>query len=140
MPSLDSRLRRRPRWDFVTGYLLFMRVVCKVGGVTHSVIFITGTLVGSPGGLGRSGLFEHLVGADDCRTESCGHHSLCVFNCCPSLQRACYSIVPYVDGPNTGSVAGIVSAGGNVGAVPLAQVFIKSDYPSAMEYKAGGRF
>lgn len=27
---------------------------------------------------------------------------------------ACYGIVPYVDGPNTGSVAGIVGAGGNV--------------------------
>lgn len=29
----------------------------------------------------------------------------------------CFGLVPYVDGPNTGTIAGIVGAGGNVGAV-----------------------
>lgn len=46
----------------------------------------------------------------------------------------CFGIVPYVDGPNTGSVAGIVGAGGNCGGVILAWMFMSADYPSAMEY------
>eukprot|EP00934_Nitzschia_sp_Nitz4_P003301 Nitzschia sp. Nitz4//scaffold111_size72815//64721//65225//NITZ4_005800-RA/size72815-snap-gene-0.112-mRNA-1//-1//CDS//3329533210//3291//frame0 len=29
----------------------------------------------------------------------------------------CLGVMPYVDGPNTGTIAGIVGAGGNVGAV-----------------------
>jgi len=44
-----------------------------------------------------------------------------------------YGIVPYVDGPNTGSVAGIVGAGGNVGAAILAVIFMKTEYEVAME-------
>jgi NNP family nitrate/nitrite transporter-like MFS transporter len=35
----------------------------------------------------------------------------------------CFGIVPYVDGPNTGTIAGIVGAGGNVGAVIFLNVF-----------------
>lgn len=45
----------------------------------------------------------------------------------------CFAIVPYVDGPNIGSVAGIVGAGGNVGAAILGKVFMSYDYPGAME-------
>lgn len=46
----------------------------------------------------------------------------------------CYSIVPYVDGPNTGSVAGIVGAGGNVGGAIFAVIFMHADYHgTAME-------
>jgi NNP family nitrate/nitrite transporter-like MFS transporter len=47
-----------------------------------------------------------------------------------------FSIVPYVDSPNTGSVAGIVGAGGNVGAVLLGLLFMYHDYDDAMEYMA----
>ena len=46
----------------------------------------------------------------------------------------CYGVVPYVDSPNTGSVAGIVGAGGNVGAALLGLFFIRYDYHAAMEY------
>lgn len=46
----------------------------------------------------------------------------------------CYGVVPYVDSPNTGSVAGIVGAGGNVGAALLGLFFIKYEYNAAMEY------
>lgn len=46
----------------------------------------------------------------------------------------CYGIVPYIDGPNTGSVAGIVGAGGNVGAAILAHLFMRAEYSTAMEY------
>jgi nitrate/nitrite transporter NarK len=35
----------------------------------------------------------------------------------------CFGIVTYVDGPNTGTIAGIVGAGGNVGAVIFLNVF-----------------
>jgi MFS transporter, NNP family, nitrate/nitrite transporter len=47
-----------------------------------------------------------------------------------------FSVVPYVDSPNTGSVAGIVGAGGNVGAVLLGLLFVYHDYSDAMEYMA----
>ena len=46
----------------------------------------------------------------------------------------CYSIVPYVDGTNTGSVAGIVGAGGNVGAIILGLKFRSDDYADSAEY------
>ena len=46
----------------------------------------------------------------------------------------CFGIVPYVDSPNTGSVAGIVGAGGNVGAAILGLFFIYMEYEDAMEY------
>jgi nitrate/nitrite transporter NarK len=47
---------------------------------------------------------------------------------------SCYGIVPYVDSANTGSVAGIVGAGGNVGAIILGILFMTTTYTSAMEY------
>jgi NNP family nitrate/nitrite transporter-like MFS transporter len=34
-----------------------------------------------------------------------------------------FGILPYVDGPNTGTIAGIVGAGGNVGAVFFLNIF-----------------
>lgn len=46
----------------------------------------------------------------------------------------CYGVVPYVDSPNTGTVAGIVGAGGNVGAAILGLFFIMYEYDKAMEY------
>jgi len=46
----------------------------------------------------------------------------------------CYGVVPYVDSPNIGSVAGIVGAGGNVGAAILGLFFITYEYETAMEY------
>ena len=46
----------------------------------------------------------------------------------------CFGIVPYVDSLNTGSVAGIVGAGGNVGGALLGVLFMTLDYESAMEY------
>lgn len=42
-----------------------------------------------------------------------------------------YAIVPYVDPPNTGSVSGIVGAGGNVGAVCFGLGFRELDYNQA---------
>lgn len=42
-----------------------------------------------------------------------------------------YGIVPYVDPPNTGSVSGIVGAGGNVGAVCFGLGFRELDYHKA---------
>jgi NNP family nitrate/nitrite transporter-like MFS transporter len=47
----------------------------------------------------------------------------------------CFGIVSYVDGPNTGTVAGIVGAGGNVGAVWLGRIFMNNpNYQDSMEY------
>jgi MFS transporter, NNP family, nitrate/nitrite transporter len=46
----------------------------------------------------------------------------------------CYGIVPYVDGPNTGSVAGVVGAGGSIGAALLALMFMSQDYDASMEW------
>lgn len=46
----------------------------------------------------------------------------------------CYGLVPYIDSANTGTVAGIVGAGGNVGAVVLGLLFMNEDYDDAMEY------
>jgi NNP family nitrate/nitrite transporter-like MFS transporter len=45
-----------------------------------------------------------------------------------------YGIVPYIDSPNTGSIAGIVGAGGNAGAAVLALLFMHAPYALAMEY------
>ena len=42
-----------------------------------------------------------------------------------------YGIVPYVDPPNTGSVSGIVGAGGNVGAVCFGLGFRELNYHKA---------
>jgi MFS transporter, NNP family, nitrate/nitrite transporter len=48
----------------------------------------------------------------------------------------CYGIVPFVDSANTGSVAGIVGGGGNVGAVLLGLIFMYNDYEKAFEIMA----
>jgi len=42
-----------------------------------------------------------------------------------------YGIVPYVDPPNTGSIAGIIGAGGNTGAVCFGLGFRNLDYKAA---------
>ena len=42
-----------------------------------------------------------------------------------------YGIVPYVDPPNTGSISGIVGAGGNVGAVGFGLAFRQLPYETA---------
>merc|ERR1712045_81293 len=42
-----------------------------------------------------------------------------------------YGIVPYVDPPNTGSISGIVGAGGNTGAVAFGMGFRQLDYKAA---------
>ena len=42
-----------------------------------------------------------------------------------------YGIVPYVDPPNTGSIAGIIGAGGNTGAVGFGMGFRQLDYKAA---------
>ena len=65
-------------------------------------------------------------------------HSLCILVVWSIVIQmsmgSCYGIVPYVDSPNTGSIAGIVGAGGNFGAALLAFIFMKVDYAVAMEY------
>ena len=48
----------------------------------------------------------------------------------------CYGIVPFIDSANTGSIAGIVGGGGNVGAVFLGVVFMHRDYEDAFEIMA----
>ena len=42
-----------------------------------------------------------------------------------------FGIVPYIDPPHTGSVSGIIGAGGNVGAVAFGMAFRELDYASA---------
>jgi MFS transporter, NNP family, nitrate/nitrite transporter len=48
----------------------------------------------------------------------------------------CYGIVPFIDSANTGTVAGIVGGGGNVGAVILGLVFMYNEYQRAFEIMA----
>lgn len=48
-----------------------------------------------------------------------------------------YAIIPYVDPPNTGSVAGIVGAGGNVGAVSFGFGFRQLNYHDAFNIMGG---
>jgi NNP family nitrate/nitrite transporter-like MFS transporter len=42
-----------------------------------------------------------------------------------------FGIVPYIDPPNTGSISGIVGAGGNVGAVLFGLAFRQLEYKQA---------
>jgi NNP family nitrate/nitrite transporter-like MFS transporter len=60
------------------------------------------------------------------RTKSLGL-SICIlviFSCMvQGAEGATYGIVPYVDGPATGSISGIVGAGGNSGAVAFGLCF-----------------
>ena len=61
------------------------------------------------------------------------HHPL---NLAISFQMSmgtCFGIVPYIDGPNIGSVAGITAAGGNVGGAICSLLFMSYDYDWAME-------
>lgn len=44
-------------------------------------------------------------------------------------EGATFSVVPFINKKSLGSVAGIVGAGGNVGAVCYAQFFMRSDLP-----------
>ena len=48
-----------------------------------------------------------------------------------SAEGSSYGIVPYVDPPSTGSIAGIVGAGGNTGAVCFGLGFRQLDYKPA---------
>mmetsp|Transcript_30756 Transcript_30756/g.47162 ORF Transcript_30756/g.47162 Transcript_30756/m.47162 type:complete len:511 (-) Transcript_30756:92-1624(-) len=49
----------------------------------------------------------------------------------------CFGIVPYVDGPNTGSIAGVVGAGGNLGAILFGNIMrFTTHYQEAFEYIA----
>eukprot|EP00521_Asterionellopsis_glacialis_P010965 CAMPEP_0195307144 /NCGR_PEP_ID=MMETSP0707-20130614/37566_1 /TAXON_ID=33640 /ORGANISM="Asterionellopsis glacialis, Strain CCMP134" /LENGTH=479 /DNA_ID=CAMNT_0040371391 /DNA_START=94 /DNA_END=1533 /DNA_ORIENTATION=- len=45
-----------------------------------------------------------------------------------AAEGSTYGIVPYVDPPSTGSIAGIVGAGGNSGAVAFGMCFRQLDY------------
>ena len=45
----------------------------------------------------------------------------------------CFGIVPYIDGPNIGTVAGITASGGNVGGALCCLLFMFHDYDWAME-------
>ena len=48
-----------------------------------------------------------------------------------AAEGSSYGIVPYVDPPNTGSISGIVGAGGNSGAVGFGMGFRQLDYKEA---------
>jgi len=48
-----------------------------------------------------------------------------------AAEGSSYGIVPYVDPPSTGSIAGIVGAGGNSGAVGFGMGFRQLDYEAA---------
>ena len=48
-----------------------------------------------------------------------------------AAEGSSYGIVPYVDPPSTGSIAGIVGAGGNTGAVCFGLGFRQLDYKAA---------
>jgi len=48
-----------------------------------------------------------------------------------AAEGSSYGIVPYVDPPSTGSIAGIIGAGGNTGAVAFGMGFRELDYKDA---------
>lgn len=48
-----------------------------------------------------------------------------------AAEGSSYGIVPYVDPPSTGSISGIVGAGGNTGAVMFGLAFRQVDYYQA---------
>jgi NNP family nitrate/nitrite transporter-like MFS transporter len=51
--------------------------------------------------------------------------------CVQAASGSAFAIVPYVDPPSTGSIAGIVGAGGNIGAVCFGLAFRQLDYKHA---------
>jgi NNP family nitrate/nitrite transporter-like MFS transporter len=56
--------------------------------------------------------------------------SMIVFSLCVQMaEGATYSVVPFINKRSLGAVAGIVGAGGNVGAVCYAQFFLRSGLP-----------
>lgn len=57
--------------------------------------------------------------------------------CVQAAEGSTYGIVPYVDPPSTGSIAGIVGAGGNTGAVCFGLGFRQLEYRDAF-YLMGG--
>jgi MFS transporter, NNP family, nitrate/nitrite transporter len=60
--------------------------------------------------------------------------------CLKMANGATYSIVPFVNPKAVGSVAGIVGAGGNVGAMLIGFLFKSMPYASAFLYLGGGVF
>jgi len=54
-----------------------------------------------------------------------------------AAEGSTYGIVPYVDPPSTGSIAGIVGAGGNCGAVAFGFGFRELNYVSAFNLMGG---
>jgi NNP family nitrate/nitrite transporter-like MFS transporter len=53
--------------------------------------------------------------------------------CVQAAEGTTYGIVPYVDPPSTGSIAGIVGAGGNTGAVAFGLCFRQLNYENAFK-------
>jgi MFS transporter, NNP family, nitrate/nitrite transporter len=60
--------------------------------------------------------------------------------CLKMANGATYSIVPFVNSKAVGSVAGIVGAGGNVGAMLIGFLFKSMPYSTAFLYLGGGVF
>jgi len=60
--------------------------------------------------------------------------------CLKMANGATYSIVPFVNHKAVGSVAGIVGAGGNVGAMLIGFLFKSMSYSTAFFYLGGGVF
>ena len=60
--------------------------------------------------------------------------------CLKMANGATYSIVPFVNPKAVGSVAGIVGAGGNVGAMLIGFLFKSMSYSAAFLYLGGGVF
>lgn len=60
--------------------------------------------------------------------------------CLKMANGATYSIVPFVNPKAVGSVAGIVGAGGNVGAMLIGFLFKSMSYGAAFMYLGGGVF
>ena len=60
--------------------------------------------------------------------------------CLKMANGATYSIVPFVNQRAVGSVAGIVGAGGNVGAMLIGFLFKSMSYSTAFLYLGAGVF
>jgi NNP family nitrate/nitrite transporter-like MFS transporter len=58
--------------------------------------------------------------------------------CLKMANGATYSIVPFVNSRAVGSIAGIVGAGGNVGAMLIGFLFKSMPYAKAFLYLGGG--
>ena len=57
--------------------------------------------------------------------------------CVQAAEGTTYGIVPYVNPPCTGSIAGIVGAGGNTGAVCFGLCFRNLHYTTAFDIMGG---